>query len=155
MNSHAVATAALAITIFSGWTWAQDQDKLLPSEEATKISLSLRRDGRALLITVKNDSRLALTSADLVCELYDSSKPLPKFATNGREWCVSPKDNLDEYFRQGGKCEHPNPYSWSIPEPVLPGKSKEFYFETPNGRLPPVRCASMDLRGRARKLWEF
>lgn len=177
MNTYTAPTAILAIAILWSSAEAQDRQKLLPSEEAAKISMTWRLDGRAQLVTVKNDSRLVLISAELACELYDASKPIPKFAPNGDEVCVSNtqvtgkgmSDGLDQQLAQLAEtskqklrlmnlrkeCVSTYPISHTLPEPVLPGKSKEFYFETDKQRLPPIHCALTELRGRARKLWEF
>lgn len=160
MNTHTAKIATLAIVILWNSAQAKDEEKLLPSEEAAKISMTWRLDGRSLLVNIKNDSRLSLISAELDCKVYDTSKPIPKFAPNGDEVCVS-GPNLEDLFQKqrlrqlGKECVYKYPFSHTIPEPVLSGKSKEFYFETAKFRMPPIQCELTDLRGRARKLWEF
>lgn len=150
--SHTKATALLVAVVLSSSVAAQDKDRLLPSEEAARISMTLRKDGGAWFVTVKNDSRLVLTEALLVCENYDSRK-YAKFAPNGKEWC-----NGEPYMwpREGilglPACEiRPDSTYKSIRDKILPGKSVEFYFEG----LAPVRCQFDDLRGRAKKVFDF
>ncbi len=160
MNKQAAAITALAISIFSCSVGATSyQEKLLPSAESTEISLTWHMDGRAQLVTVKNDSRLVLTWAYLVCEIYNSTQPLPKRAPSGKKWCsiypvslMSHEEQNDIIYNQ---CDHPYAHKRSLDKTVLPGKSQEFYFETPDGELPPVSCKLEDLRGRAPKFWEF
>lgn len=169
MNTHTVAITALALVILSGSAWAEDKERLLPSEEAAKISMTWHQDGRAQLVTVKNNSLLVLTSADLFCTLYDSKKPLLNIAPTGLKWCTSDLSNGQYYRLQdegfhigsrtmvGGICQPPT-LIWNLTEsvlPVLPGKSKEFYFEREAGRLLPVGCSLQNPRGRAKKFLDF
>ncbi len=159
MNKQVAAITALAIAIFYSPIGATNEEKLLPSAEEAKIKMSWKLDGRAQLVIVKNDSRLVLTHAYLVCKPYDSTKPLPKRAPSGKVWCSTLPPTLmslkEQYEIEDGLCARQESFNRYLDEAVLPGKSKEFYFETHVKELPPVGCRLENLRGREPKFWEF
>lgn len=138
---------------------ADDRDQLIPGKEAAKVSVKWVADSGAIRAKVTNESNLAITGGKLACELVDPSKPMPKLTSSGTEWCVSPH-KLDDYLAQqlrigSQKCEHADPYDFDINEKVLPGKTKELYFEVPRGRRAPVICKLESMRGRAKRIWDF
>lgn len=157
MNRFNLAIVASATVILTFSAQAQE-DRLIPTEEKSKLSMSWRLDGKAQLITIKNESNLVLTSAKLFCELYDSSKALPKFAPNGREWCAKNLPPLAQLQQLQNKCVFPDPIERSLSHsefPLLPGKSKEFYLELIDGREIPVSCRLEKARGRAKRFLDF
>lgn len=158
MNSNLFSLTVFAV--FTSLTNAQAEDRLMPSNELAQVRMKLHVDGNAILVNLKNNSQLTITSGEIQCQLLDPSKPSNGRASNGQEWCT-PGGNVDAYLdqqirlgRTGQKCAHPNPYGFDFSERLAPGKSKELYFEVPPGRMPPRMCSLQNLRGRPTKFWE-
>ena len=137
------------------------QDRLIPSEDVAKIQLTYRFDGRALSVSVANGSQLVITGGAIACAPFDQSRPRPRLAPNGKEWCWSQGEPLDLAFSQqarggfGKVCEFSEPISYSINETVGVRKTRTLYFEAPAGRHVATFCEAKDLRGRNPKFWEF
>lgn len=150
------------------------EDRLFPSSESASVTMTLKIDGRAIVVGVKNDSRLAITGGTVYCAPFLLSRPRPRLAPDGRKWCYSKLDmpagssQMDSYVqgrllademlaRQTNPqtCVPPEPSLFSVNEIIFPKKVKEFYFETGPSSPPAMDCRLEDLRGRERKAWEF
>jgi hypothetical protein len=151
------------------------EERLMPSVESSKINLSFKVDGRAILVTVRNESQLALTAGTLYCAPYRLNLPRPTAAPNGRKWCSSDSDSLPEtsnpiadYLVSKRRseeslalltnpqfCTRPEPTLFYIRETIIPTKAKDLYFEAYNSYPQLVDCRLQDLRGREKRIWEF
>lgn len=166
-TTHTVVIIVLGI-LFGPPARANDPERLLPSAEAAKINMAWRQDGRAQIVTITNNSKLVLTAAEISCALFDTAKPFPNISPTGLKWCTSDISNGQDYRLQyegaymtvgkGGERCQLFAINWDLTEsvfPVLPGKSKEFYFEREAGRILPVSCGLHNPRGRAKKFLDF
>lgn len=149
-----------AFAVATSFTDARGEDRLMPSSDVAQVRMQLHVDGNVILVTLKNDSQLTITSGEIQCQLIDPSKPSSGRAPNGQEWC-QPGGNVDAYLdqqirlgRSGQKCAHSDPYGFDFSERLAPGKSKQLYFEVPRGRVPPLLCSLKNPRGRPSKFWE-
>ena len=152
-----------------------EEVRLMPSVESSKVHLSFKVDGRAILVTVRNESQLALTAGTLYCSPYVLNQPRPAAAPNGRKWCYSESDlvpatssDIDAYVVSKMRsdeatareinpqfCTPPGPTIFYVRETIVPKKAKELYFETGGAGPQLVDCRLQDLRGREKRMWEF
>ena len=153
LPSISTITALALAVLFSGQIQAKEEDQLLPTAAVAKMDVRYTADGRALHVTIKNDSALALTAGKVVCDKYDSKLPKPRVASTGFPWCSGEEAGV---FISGAykRCEYNSPYLAWFDETIKPGKSKELYFELKDYQVPVLRCEIKDLRGRAAKFWE-
>ncbi|VTU42488.1 MULTISPECIES: hypothetical protein [unclassified Variovorax] len=155
-------------------------DRLLPTEDAQKLGVSFKKDGKALYVDVLNASQSVLTGLTVQCEVdlppvtmtpdyVPPARPRPKHLATGSA-VVAPDEDFSLLFgntsgdgRKGKGGEHISDYSSRTVRDrefvkleltglrVLPGKSVEGYTETPKA----IRhCSALDPRGREKKLYE-
>lgn len=150
----------IALVVATSITEARAEDRLMLSSDIAQVRTQSHVDGNVILVTLKNDSQLTLTSGEIQCLLVDPVKSSTGRAPNGQEWC-QPGGNIDAYLdqqirlgRAGQQCAHSDPYGFDFAERIAPGKSKKLYFEVLPGRMPPLFCRLKNPRGRPAKFWE-
>lgn len=123
--------------LFFGAASAYATDKLFPTNEARDVSVHYRQDGRAVHVTLSNESTYVITSATVECwhgGVTSNYGCKPK----------NPRD-CDIYF-----TEKYNPNFNELR--LIPGSSKEAYFEAKDKVS---ACVVIEVRGREKRLFEL
>lgn len=143
-----ITKASIAATLAGACVFAagcsDEPDRLLPEEEAGKITLSSRMDGRAAYVTIVNESSLVVTMASMWCAASPertAAHLLPP---------PSKVDGSNYASRDYKSSEH------ELAIKLLPGESHEHYFEVSHPyNYPSISCDLKDARGRAKLWFEF
>jgi hypothetical protein len=164
---------ATALVIFTAV--AQAQDRLLPQDEAAQFRVSHRQDGRAVYVKVVNGSGMVLTTAELSCEhAAPQPRPAPAAADRALSQDRTAQQEMDQnpHAKYFAEALQPPKSGWQpnyhghivarasasvrsrVQEKLLPGKNVEVYLEVPAGEEVDD-CRLGDLRGRAKKFYEF
>ena len=153
------------LAAFSLMSSAAEPDRLLPTAQQSRVTVAAVQDGRAVNLTLDNQSDLVLTSAEVIC--YAQETPERRECRTGlfnysREVQESVLRSFPESAEQlkasWGKC-----YGLARPATILkktfdvkirPGKSLQIYAEISAG--PRVGdCEVADPRGREKQWHEL
>lgn len=172
-----IAVALIPLLLVVG---AQAADRLLPTEDARKLTPTFRKDGNALYVMVQNDSSAVLTSVTVKCVVEEPTAPAPQvsqlpkpsqagrppvdqqradsllletFLASGRDGDRKRKRGEYVDLTGGGRLTTLEFVKVELADiRLLPGKQAEGYAETPK---PIGECALVDPRGRPRKAYEL
>lgn len=152
-NFAPIVSVLLASGVFSN---SIAEERLLPTDQARRINVSIKRDGKAVLALVSNGSQSVVTSAKFVCTTYDTNNPNAKVSWNGLTLCDPAVPGF--FYLSGGEfqaCQQRGVWTQELTEKLLPGKAKEYYFEPPEAAIATLKCDVSDFRGREKKVLEF
>ncbi len=130
-------TALLALC--AGASTVRAADKLLPTEQVGNMSVSFRQDGRAVYVSLSNNSAFVVTSADVVCSRIVTW--MEKGCRPNKWYDCSIPSMRSESFRPEFNALR-----------LLPGKSAEAYIEA---EVNIERCGIVEVRGREKPFYEL
>jgi hypothetical protein len=137
-----------------------EPDRLMPTEQQTRVSVSAKQDGRAVDIALNNSSQLVLTGGNVECYAERRASSCSPKRPPGGLISFTAEDLLPAATASAAAPRCTNyidlPHAVlakPIEAKVLPGKMGRLYAELADG-VTLGQCVVSDLRGRERSFFD-